>query len=69
MSKVKVIHTPTRHRGRDPKPPPWWRSFWLRTGTVVEYRGVRWICVVVGAADQSWRQWVRDPSADDENRS
>lgn len=40
------------------KPPAWWRTFWRRTGTVVEYLGVRWELVVVGAADQMWRQWV-----------
>lgn len=59
MKKVTVIHTPARHRGRGPKPPAWWRTFWRRTGTVVEYLGVRWELALVGAADQVWRQWVR----------
>ncbi len=57
--KVKVIHTPPRQRGREPKPPEWWRTFWRPTGTVVEYLGVRWQLAVVGAADQWWRQWGR----------
>lgn len=62
-ARVKVIHTPPRQRGRDPKPPAWWRTFWRRTGTVVEYLGVRWELAVVGAADQMWRQWVRTPES------
>lgn len=58
-TKVRVIYTPSRARGREPKPPQWWRTFWRSTGTVVEYLGVRWVLIETGAGDQWWRQWAR----------
>jgi len=59
MRRVTVIHTPPRHRGREPKPPQWWRTFWRPTGTVVSYLGVRWELIETGAADTTLRQWER----------
>jgi len=56
---VHVIYTPPKQRGREPRPPAWWRTFWRPTGTIVEYLGVMWELTVVGAGDQVWRQWVR----------
>lgn len=62
MSKVRVIYTPARP-SRSPKPPPWWRSFWYRTETIVEYRGLFWKRILNGAGDQVWLQWVRVDAA------
>ena len=42
-----------------PKPPPWWRTFWLPVGTIVEYRGIAWRLEVHGGGDTWWRVWVQ----------
>lgn len=54
---MRVISYPERPR-RTMKRPPWWRTWWMPTGTVVEYRGRAWKKEIKGAADSTWHEWV-----------
>lgn len=53
---MRVISVPAREK-RGPRPPSWLRTWWMRVGTRVEHNGRVWEKCVVGAADQTWRQW------------
>lgn len=54
---MKIISMPVSEP-RGPKPPLWWLTWWMPTGTIVEHRGRRWEKVMMGAADQVWRGWI-----------
>lgn len=56
---MRVISYPKKVKKRGPRRPSWWLTWWMPVGTFVENDGVTWEKVVVGAADQAWREWVR----------
>lgn len=55
---MKIISKPTVKK--EPRPPSWWRTFGLPTGTVVEHNGVRWVLVELWSCGApSGRDWER----------
>lgn len=56
MGRPFVIHRPDPPEA-EPKPPSWWRTFWLPPGTVVEHEGELWLKRKDGDEDGTWSWW------------